>query len=223
MATVTVNYPNNNNPAQPQMRDGPGGRMTAVDMPPSSFSDLKNEYMDIRSPQHFFTVSQKCCGVFCMSRATLGLLVIGLIVPIIMVIIGSLYLYQCPVERYIPIYLIVAGVLYLMILLSGIFHQIWHAVNPQDISRHPFLHSEACFNHCLANWFLFAWFIAGSVWVYRVLWPSFTMGSASYCHPVLYKFALTIISAEWVFFGLWFIFCCGCCGLACCLCAKNKK
>lgn len=57
-------------------------------------------------------------AIFCASTVVIVLLVIfGLVLPIAPIVIGALYLDDCPLEKYIPIYLVVTGSISIVLLL----------------------------------------------------------------------------------------------------------
>ena len=71
---------------------------------------------------------------------------------------GSVFLHDCPYERYIPIYLIVGGVFGIIKNLSNIMQR----VNNKRENREDENARTNPFDGTL-NCFLFAWFIAGLV------------------------------------------------------------
>ena len=68
---------------------------------------------------------------------------------------GAVYLDDCPIEKMIPIYLVVAGVIYLV--QNGLNY---------DRNQSTSNNSVMCCNGILFL-FSFAWFIAGNVWIFR--------------------------------------------------------
>jgi len=72
---------------------------------------------------------------------------------------GALYLDDCPVERYIPIYLIVGGVFGLFQNISGLVQSVCQ----QKSSDHEnSALSKFCkFSESIIGCFIIAWFIAG--------------------------------------------------------------
>ena len=50
---------------------------------------------------------------------------------------------------------------------------------------------------------LFAWFIAGNVWIYKNYEPNYTDPESPYfCHKTLYLFAFWVITSYYIFFGV---------------------
>jgi len=156
-----------------------------------------------------------CCCLLCGSIVGLACIGISLCIPISMVIIGSIYVHDCQRERFIPIYLIVAGCCVIAISLSKIIKQHCgrsrtennEKITQEDIKRNPV--------ETLLFLFCCAWFIAGSVWIYRIH-HDFTSEdplSAKYCHPVLYWFAFWMTTIQYILLAIALPFlCCCCCG-----------
>jgi len=72
---------------------------------------------------------------------------------------GAVYLDDCPIQRYIPIYLIVGGVFALWETLSGMVQSICQVKDP-DGERSTF--NRICHvSESIIGCFTIAWFIAG--------------------------------------------------------------
>ncbi|XP_034425127.1 uncharacterized protein LOC117752076 isoform X2 [Hippoglossus hippoglossus] len=85
----------------------------------------------------------------------------GCAIPIAQIAIGAVYLDDCPVQHYIPIYLIVSGVFGLMLALLSCLP---FSQKPEDGTTNPL--STACITwNSLTSCFLFCWFIAGELQV----------------------------------------------------------
>ncbi|XP_064481808.1 uncharacterized protein LOC135394773 [Ornithodoros turicata] len=117
------------------------------------------------------------CASCCKATFLLLLALVLVAVSLSMIIIGSLYFNECPAQKNIPIYLVVAGVVLLLVFLS------------------PCCHSESwescyiCFLG-LACLFLMAWSIAGAVWVFNVERVDTNDPlSAHYCNHIVYTSA----------------------------------
>jgi len=123
---------------------------------------------------------------------------ITIVIPVCMIVIGSVYFHDCPAEPYIPIFLIVGGSFSVFKYLIGVLSRVRRAEtgNEQDPQpTHPV--------QSLITFFLCGWFITGCVWVYRVYWPDTTAeGTAQYCNPVVYIFAFWLITTAYIFLGL---------------------
>ncbi|KAG7464634.1 hypothetical protein MATL_G00167670 [Megalops atlanticus] len=110
---------------------------------------------------------------------------------IAMIALGALHLHDCPKQPYIPIYLIVGGVFWLLVnILSfsgcsqageGVLGALCTACN------------------FLLYLFLFCWFITGSVWVYTIFPPNYESPSKEdYCEKTLYLFTFWFHNACYV-------------------------
>ncbi|XP_067134421.1 transmembrane protein 272-like isoform X2 [Centruroides vittatus] len=136
---------------------------------------------------------------------------IWIIVHITMIAIGSLHLNQCSAEKFIPIYLIVGGVF-------GILKNTLNIV--QNFKKTDDEEFNVFYLDKILNAFLFCWFIAGCVWIYKAYKPEFNDTSdAKYCNKVLYLFAfwLTNITLFLMVFSV--VLCCAYVG--CLFCRKN--
>ncbi|KAK3099398.1 hypothetical protein FSP39_003814 [Pinctada imbricata] len=129
-----------------------------------------------------------------------------LAIPISMVVMGAIYKDDCPIQRYIPIYLIVGGSFGILKNLTSLGQK---AKNDRDeegdeknMKSNPY--------DVVLNLFLFAWFIAGNVWVYQIRGAvSSDITSVNYCHPTLYAYAFWLITSVYILLGT--TCCCVCC------------
>ncbi|KAG8181408.1 hypothetical protein JTE90_023571 [Oedothorax gibbosus] len=140
-----------------------------------------------------------CCTVFA-SSVFLCFFYVAVIygVSIAMVVIGSLYLDECPVQPYIPIYLVVGG-------SFGIFYNFISSCCQSD--------KRSCFDDIMSL-FLFVWFILGCVWVYSVKHVEFYVTTdPDYCHKTCYNFAFWLLNVTFILLGalLGLACCAGCC------------
>lgn len=82
--------------------------------------------------------------------------------------LGSIYLHDCPGQRFIPIWLIVFGCVSLLQSIISFSRRIISCFKPNNEEEGGIcLYGSRCGGccECLIVLFLFAWFIAGSVWV----------------------------------------------------------
>jgi len=125
---------------------------------------------------------------------------ITIVIPVAMIVIGSVYFHECPAEPYIPIFLIVGGSFSVFKYLIGVLTRVRRAEtgNEQDPQpTHPV--------QSLITFFLCGWFITGCVWVYRIYWPNTYPSSSSdldYCNSVVYIFSFWLITTAYIFLGL---------------------
>lgn len=124
-----------------------------------------------------------------------------LALPISMIVIGIIYLHECPREPYIPIYLVVSGCFGLVKNLLNLI-QSWvngcggHGSKEQDVKTNPLA--------VILSWFLLAWFITGSVWIYRIYndFEPHDTTSTAYCNSTLYLYSFWITTVTYAFTAL---------------------
>jgi len=124
---------------------------------------------------------------------------IGTCIKVAMIVVGSVFINDCHHQPFIPIHLIVEGVLFLLRLLLRLCEEASDTVSRK--SKY-FTGVYVCFT--------LTWFIAGNVWVFGIYMPD----DAS-CNTHLYLFSLVFICGTWIFFG---ILLCGLCCYGCCKC-----
>ncbi|XP_076130580.1 transmembrane protein 272-like [Alosa pseudoharengus] len=135
------------------------------------------------------------------------LIVIG--IPIAEIVIGALYLQNCPIQRYIPIYLVVMGAFTLSLTLLSCLPG---TQEPEDGGQ-TVISSICTAWNSIVSLFLFCWFIAGNVWIYSIYQPSYDPKAGAYCDKTLYLFAFWITSLVYILIGGFFVV--GCCALIC--------
>ncbi|XP_068117636.1 transmembrane protein 272-like [Hyperolius riggenbachi] len=118
------------------------------------------------------------------SRSSKGPSLISVIIwtplSIAMIVLGSLYIDQCPIQPLIPIFLIVAGAVHLLgfvlMPLQFVCPKVTYTIEG------------------IVGLFSLSWFIAGSVWVFSIY-----QTNPKLCHDTLYKFAFGILIFEYIF------------------------
>ena len=126
------------------------------------------------------------------------------------VFLGAKYKDECPVENMIPIYLIVggsAGLLSIFCACAVESVEYREARSPSQ-SVSPYWHVIKRLSRLLLP-LLFAWFIAGNVWIYKNYEPNYTDPESPYfCHKTLYLFAFWVITSYYIFFGVMLVIGC---------------
>uniref|UniRef100_A0A3P9D3Q6 Uncharacterized protein n=1 Tax=Maylandia zebra TaxID=106582 RepID=A0A3P9D3Q6_9CICH len=121
--------------------------------------------------------------------------VILFVMHIAQLIMGALNLHDCPREPFIPIYLLVVGVVTLLFSILQCCRNCRSAWS------------------CLVSLFVFCWFIAGNVWIYSVYEPNYnkTASPHMYCDKTLYLFAFWTMNLNYILLGFsLFCPCCSC-------------
>ncbi|XP_068730511.1 transmembrane protein 272-like [Montipora capricornis] len=113
------------------------------------------------------------------------------------IVLGVKYKDECPVDKMIPIYLIVYGAANLFASCCVCSIRV-KSGNNEERSVNPV---QAVF-----QLFLTAWFVCGSVWVYSKYEPNYNdPGSADYCHKTLYLFAFWVTTSVYIIYGILFL------------------
>ncbi|XP_045200409.2 transmembrane protein 272-like isoform X2 [Mercenaria mercenaria] len=144
------------------------------------------------------------CGAMSFCCLIVILMLALLAYGIAKIVMGSVYLHDCSIERFIPIYLIV----------SGVAPIVFGGFGRRDDDE-PNLSGNFC--GVLGILFNVAWLICGSVWVYpnygKLNDVDFTTCSSNkttecldeICDKDLMKFAISAVTIDWVFIGFWIV------------------
>ena len=130
---------------------------------------------------------------------------------------GAKYKDECPVEPFIPIYLIVGGSFGMLKTVIILCQRARGHEDDLDMDEDGSMSSK--FIDGVLNLFLFTWFIAGNIWIYSKYKPNELPPPhepLNYCHPTLYMFAFWVITASYILMG--FICFCICCLGICASC-----
>ncbi|KAL5012214.1 hypothetical protein ScPMuIL_010765 [Solemya velum] len=175
--------------------------------PPPSYDSLYGKVKEARKDSSGLLEFFK--KVFTLILSTVGFTIcVGLVlaIPISMVVIGAVYKDDCPIERYIPIYLIVAGCFGILKGLANLGQRYRNKEEEDGEEKNAKPNPP----DMLLTLFLVAWFIAGNVWIYGVhkQWTADST-SPNYCHPTLYYFAF------WITTTMYIIMAASCCCICC--------
>lgn len=122
------------------------------------------------------------------------------IMPVVQLAVGAMYQYECPRQPYIPIYLMVMGVIPLLLSVLAILPCFAGFGNQSKLWS------------CLVSVFFFCWFITGNVWIYSIYEPNYNKTTTSvepYCNKTLYMFAVWSTNLTYILSGLLILS--GCC------------
>lgn len=146
---------------------------------------------------------------------------ITIVIPVCMVVIGSMYLNQCPQGEYIPVYLLVGGKDTLDHILftptDDLFNRfllfskgIMGVIKPllslsthvrQSPDEQATLQASQSGTQSLINWFMLGWFLIGSYWIYRIYEPNYDKSRGLYCNRTLYTFSFWLVSSVYIVVG----------------------
>ncbi|XP_038056533.1 transmembrane protein 272-like [Patiria miniata] len=174
---------------------------------PPSYSSVMQELKDAKKTSSgtldFIT---KILTILINTIAFTILMAVILIVPIAMVVMGAVHIDDCPVQRLIPIFLIVSGSVYIVKTILDL------AVRYRRRKEGGAAESSYLRENSVSRLFaciLLVFFILGNVWVYANFRPDDDPTSPRYCYPPLYYFAFWIITLAYIFFIV--SCCCACC------------
>jgi len=165
---------------------------------------IKQKYLREKPPGLFTTL---CAGGF-NTLIVLLYLSFLLALPIAKLVVGILYVKECPVNKNIPLYLIVSGACGLAIaifLLLSSACTYYRSIAYANKSTHGFIICTIAFSRGIQGAlgiFLFIWFLFGNVWVFTVRYRVRTDKSNdlnNYCDPTLYSFAFYVIIFTYVY------------------------
>ncbi|CAD5119325.1 DgyrCDS7949 [Dimorphilus gyrociliatus] len=166
--------------------------------PPPSYDTIFGRMKEARNQStSTLQYAKKFFQIIVSTVAFTLMLLVLLAIPISMIVIGSIYKGDCPREKYIPIYLIVAGAFGVLKNISSLFQRCKNRneenAEEANSKTNPFDSLIGCF--------LFGWFVAGNVWIYKIYddFDDKNKESADYCNPTLYYFSFWITTAVYIF------------------------
>lgn len=187
----------------------------SADMPPSYDSltlmnKLKKAKEDSNNPVEYLT---SACAIVCGSFVITVIFAVSIAMPVTMIVIGALYKDDCRAQKFIPIWLIVAGSFGCFSTITRTISNCHSLIMKRDgLENNDTENTKVNKKSCLASLielFLFAWFIAGNVWVYSIRETvSYDSESDLYCHKTCYLFSFWLITISWI---MAVFFCCCCC------------
>lgn len=131
-------------------------------------------------------------------------------IPVTQLVIGFIYIGQCPVQQMIVVWMIIAGTFGLILVASGlIIHVYIHrqslSLSPyNDLQSYPLIIRILIPVFILVLLFTVVWFFVGQVFIFEVkLRVEFYDATLpEYCHGVLYKTAYILIFIDYLIFLL---------------------
>lgn len=102
-------------------------------------------------------------------------------------------MHECPVSKYIPVYLLIGGVMGIIKPLLTLSLRVRTSQEDQAVERMRQVGTQS-----MLSWFIFAWFVIGSYWVYREYEPNYDPAKGKYCNKSLYKFAFWLVTSAYI-------------------------
>ena len=119
---------------------------------------------------------------------------------------------NCPAGYTIPIFLIVTGIMFLVLVPfpAAIIICLKYTSFDNQFGQCFRLIPRLLFNCAPIFWLM--WLLSGFVWVFRIYKPDYDILSVNYCDELTYKTSLAVITVTYIFslFG-------------CCICCFQKK
>ncbi|XP_014223254.1 uncharacterized protein LOC106650004 [Trichogramma pretiosum] len=141
-------------------------------------------------------------NILCLIFGSIGYSIIWgitVVIPICMMVIGGIFIYDCPQGEYIPVYLLVGGGLGVLKQMLLLFSRIRQCRQEERIRQTS--------TETLIDCFMLGWLIIGSMWVYKEYKPNFDPSiSKLYCNKTLYLFAFWVITSTYILLAIT-IFC----------------
>lgn len=165
---------------------------------------------------------KKAYGICCKSICPLICIFVFWAIAIANIAMGAVFLDDCRAERMIPIYLIVQGVFF---SVKSIFGIVLHCKNKDKEEHEEKDGASKCLTvlERLIDTFLFIWFIAGCIFIYRTHgeYQSTDSSLANYCNNSFYLYAFWIVTLNYIIVGLVIVLCCAVCCCICCAVCKS--
>ncbi|XP_029183011.1 transmembrane protein 272-like isoform X3 [Acropora muricata] len=179
--------------------------------PPPSYDSLFGQIKEAKETSDgSFDFCKRVVQLFAGTIGCTIALSLLMALPIAMVIMGAKYKDDCPVEPFIPIYLIVGGSFGMLKTIIVLCQRARTHEDDADIDEDQSMSTK--FIDGVLNLFLFTWFIAGNIWVYSKYKPNpipLPSDPLNYCNPTLYMFAFWVITASYILMGsICFCICC---------------
>ncbi|GAB6022906.1 hypothetical protein CHUAL_007001 [Chamberlinius hualienensis] len=171
--------------------------------PPPTYESLFGRVRQARRESNGFLEFLKKLFILILGTVTCSIIMgITMVIPITNVVIGSMYMYDCRAEPYIPVFLVVSGAFGVIKNLLNFRQQCKVREDEEYIRQDPVSNVVTCF--------MLAWFVAGCVWVYRVYEPNYERhDSVDYCDKTLYLYTFWLLNSVFIFIGL--VMSCLCC------------
>jgi hypothetical protein len=186
----------------------------------------------IRQKKYFKEKTPGLCTTLCTGGfgtiAVLIYLLFAFALPTTKLVLGIVYANDCPVNKNIPLYMIVSGACGLGILLFLLLSSactFYRSSTLAKKSTHKFMICTIALARGMQGViavFLFIWFFVGNAWVFSVRQRVQTdnSNSTNYCQPGLYWFAFYVLIFTYVYaIFMCFMkfcanfFCCGACDI----------
>ncbi|XP_050067431.1 uncharacterized protein LOC126556247 isoform X2 [Anopheles maculipalpis] len=164
-----------------------------VEAPPPSYDSLFGRVREARKSSR--GILDFLVNIVILVLGTLGCTIalgITIVIPVCMIVFGSIYLYDCPQGEYIPVYLLVGGGF-------GVLKQLLHlSTRVRSREEQELERLRQTPTQTLINCFMLGWFIIGSFWIYQIYEPNYDPSLGKYCNKSLYLFTFWLITSVYM-------------------------
>ncbi|CAF2794908.1 unnamed protein product [Rotaria sp. Silwood2] len=164
----------------------------------SVFARIYEEYTDA---EHFFDFVRKTASILFQTKAASFVFAFSLVLPVIMISVGISNLEECPLDRNIPVFVLVGGALALLKLLQVLWKQYNRHSSPSEEETTD-AQSGSTFMEVLTTLFLIIWFIYGNHLLWRYRLPRFeqtTEDPENWCSKNVYFLAIISVAYTYAF------------------------
>ncbi|GAB6025552.1 hypothetical protein CHUAL_011283 [Chamberlinius hualienensis] len=138
------------------------------------------------------------------------ILLLLMALPISGIFLGAMHLHDCPAEKYIPVFMLVAGSTGVVIHLLSLM-PLCKVKEDEKWVIGCLRESKSLVVGMVLKCFFPAWFAVGSVWIYSAYEPNYeNPESEFYCDKTLYLFSFWLMNSVFIVFTILYvvIFCC---------------
>ncbi|CAF3675775.1 unnamed protein product [Adineta steineri] len=162
----------------------------------SVFSRIYEEYTD---SEHFLEFTRKTASILLQTKTASFVFAVSLVLPLIMIGVGISNLEECPLNRNIPVFVLVGGAIASLKLLQVLYKQYNRRRGPAEEEATD-TNNGSTFMDVLTTLILVVWFIYGNHIIYRYRIPSYeqtTEDPEHWCTKNVY--VLTLISVAYTY------------------------
>lgn len=194
---------------------------------PPTYQSLYGEFRQVDDPKSLAQFLGKAFTAIINTVTAAVTLAFLNIIPLFMIILGSINVHHCSIQPLIPIWLIVSGSA--LLLKSAVnFVRMKLTSSKRNRSTPPEQEvPKGCKNPfkvvlTLLGLFTVVWFVIGSVWVYSAYSDvdHEKRESPNYCDQFTYVFSFVYATFGYISTAL--AVCCFCC-CCCCICFRSKE
>ncbi|CAF1051073.1 unnamed protein product [Rotaria sp. Silwood1] len=123
-----------------------------------------------------------------------------LLFTLITLVMGGLNFSSCPIEKRIPIYLVVVSTINLVMIILTVIGCYLHLKKKDDNLWGFFAITISAIIIIILQIFCFIWLVLGTVWTYSILNEvQYTQGNTqTYCQASLYRYTLISIILQYI-------------------------